>query len=112
MYYIYQGGRNYRLKGYMVHLWRAAMVRKRIFSYVLVLLYVLGLAVGSINAHAEYQQPAPSDISRVSPVIPELIGQIGGPAYTVALQGDYAYIGAGQRLLILDVSDPSLPMDY
>ncbi len=39
----------------------------------------------------------------------ELVGQIGGPTHAVAVQGTYAYIGVGPRLVILDVSDPALP---
>jgi len=39
----------------------------------------------------------------------ELVGQIGGSTYAVAVQGDYAYIGAGPRLVILDISTPSSP---
>ena len=38
-----------------------------------------------------------------------LVSQIGGPINAVAAQGNYAYIGIGPRLIILDVSDPALP---
>jgi hypothetical protein len=40
----------------------------------------------------------------------ELVGQIGGITETVAVQGNYAYIGVGPHLVILDVSDPAHPM--
>ena len=39
----------------------------------------------------------------------ELVGQIGGAIYTVAVQENYAYIGVGPRLVVLDVSDPANP---
>jgi hypothetical protein len=39
----------------------------------------------------------------------ELVGQIGGATYAVAVQGVYAYVGVGPRLVILDVSDPAQP---
>jgi hypothetical protein len=39
----------------------------------------------------------------------ELVGQIGGSVYAVALQGNYAYIGVGPRLVILNVSDQAHP---
>ena len=39
----------------------------------------------------------------------ELVGQIGGSTYAVAVQGGYAYIGVGPRLTVLDISDPSSP---
>ena len=40
----------------------------------------------------------------------ELVGQIGGATYAVAVEGNYAYIGVGPRLVILDVSTPSHPV--
>lgn len=39
----------------------------------------------------------------------ELVGQIGGETYTADVQGDYAYVGVGPRVLILDISDPTNP---
>jgi hypothetical protein len=39
-----------------------------------------------------------------------LVGQSGGIAYTVAVQGQYAYLGIGPRLVIMDISDPSHPV--
>jgi len=36
-----------------------------------------------------------------------LVGQIGGPTQGVAVQGSYAYVGVGLRLVVLDVSNPS-----
>jgi hypothetical protein len=38
----------------------------------------------------------------------ELVNQIGGPVYGVAVQGNYAYVGVGPRLLILDISGSEL----
>ena len=40
----------------------------------------------------------------------ELVGQIGGGIEAVAVQGDYAYIGEGYHLTILDISDPAAPI--
>ena len=37
----------------------------------------------------------------------ELVSQIGGIVDTVAISGTLAYIGAGPRLIILDISDPA-----
>jgi len=39
----------------------------------------------------------------------ELVRQIGGATYAVAIQGNYAYIGEGARLTILNISDPHNP---
>jgi uncharacterized protein (TIGR03437 family) len=41
----------------------------------------------------------------------QLVGQIGGPTKAVAAQGKYAYVGVGQRLIVLDVSDPATPLE-
>ncbi len=45
------------------------------------------------------------------------LGQVGGPVSAVAVQGDaassalYAYLGVGPRLVVLDVSDPTNPIE-
>ncbi len=39
----------------------------------------------------------------------EFVGQVGGRTNAVAVQGNYAYIGEGPRLTILDITDPALP---
>ena len=39
----------------------------------------------------------------------EFVGHIGGATYAVAVQGNYAYIGVGPRLVILDISNPASP---
>ena len=39
----------------------------------------------------------------------ELVGQIGGACYAVAVQGNMAYVGLGPRLAVLDVSSPTSP---
>jgi parallel beta-helix repeat protein len=36
----------------------------------------------------------------------QVVGQIGGPTQGVAVQGSYAYVGVGLRLVVLDVSNP------
>jgi hypothetical protein len=38
-----------------------------------------------------------------------LVNHIGGNALTVAIQGDYAYVGEGYSLTIVDVSNPVSP---
>ena len=39
----------------------------------------------------------------------ELVGQIGGVTYPLAVRGSYAYIGVGPRLTIVNISDPAHP---
>ncbi len=36
-----------------------------------------------------------------------VIGQVGGPTRGVVVEGQYAYLAAGMRLVVLDVSDPA-----
>lgn len=38
---------------------------------------------------------------------PSVLGQVGGAAYDVVVQGDRAYLVVDRRLLVLDVSDPA-----
>ena len=39
----------------------------------------------------------------------ELVSSIGGSCYGVAVQGNYAYVGEGRNLLVVNVSAPSSP---
>jgi len=41
----------------------------------------------------------------------ELVGQIGGPTYAIYAVDNYAYIGVGPKLVILDISDPANPAE-
>lgn len=40
----------------------------------------------------------------------ELTGQVGGPTQGIAVQGNFAYIGVGPRLVVVDISDPANPI--
>ena len=40
----------------------------------------------------------------------EFVGQMGGSVYAVMVQDNYAYLGVGPRLVILDVSEPANPI--
>ena len=42
---------------------------------------------------------------------PQMVGQVGGRTEDVAVQGDYAYVAVGLRLVVLDVSDPTAPAE-
>jgi hypothetical protein len=39
----------------------------------------------------------------------KLLGQYGGSAYAVAVQGDFAFLGQGPRMIVLDISQRSQP---
>ena len=76
------------------------------------ILIVLGMALALASAIAA-QGPPLAGFPRPLPVVTtaddnvELVGQIGGGTRAVAVRGDYAYIGVGPRLVILDVYDPA-----
>lgn len=67
----------------------------------------------SAPATVREASPAPEQDSTPAqaPIALETVGQTGGPIQAVALQGDIAYFGAGLRLVLLDVSDPSAPRE-
>jgi len=54
--------------------------------------------------------PARRDATRADAQNVEFVGQIGGLPYAVAVQGNYAYLGVGPRLVVLDISNPANPM--
>lgn len=58
----------------------------------------------------EVAVPADSELTG-DPFAPslELVGQIGGIGSGLAVQGPYAYVGVGPRLIVVDVSNPALP---
>ncbi len=64
------------------------------------------------------ETPISTIVGTIAAVTPEpseegrpfnLLGQIGGSAYAVAVEGNIAYLGQGPRLITLDVSQPSAP---
>ena len=50
------------------------------------------------------------EIHRASEVGMEIVGQVGGAVRAVAVREQYAYIGLGPRLAVLDISDSSRPV--
>ena len=40
-----------------------------------------------------------------------MVGQVGGSTQAVAVQGQYAYVGVGLRLVVLDVTSPNTPTE-
>jgi len=91
----------------------------------LTLFFVLTLTFSGVVT-AKWSQPGPVE-KRGSPspfAMPEvslqqmtdsqaqyvsLVGQIGGDTRAMAVKGDYAYVGIGPRLVILNIIDPFLP---
>ena len=92
------------------------MMRARIFSVVsFIASSVLLLALGGKWLMPDqprvfaWNAPAPTWATADAENV-ELVGHIGGRTYAVAVQGNYAYIGEGPKLTILDISDPTSPV--
>ncbi len=58
--------------------------------------------------------PTPTNTPTNTPIPPpsliELIGQVGGTVRAIAVAGNYAYVGVGLRLMVLDISNPASPV--
>lgn len=54
-------------------------------------------------------RPLPTPNPALGPL--QIVGQIGGPTQAIAVAGNYAYVGVGSRLTVLDVSIPSSPRE-
>lgn len=70
----------------------------------LLLLLAIWSAVGAQakNQPTTWLTPDVEDLS--------LVNQIGGSVFVTVKQGNYAYVGMGPRLLIVDVQDPAQPV--
>jgi hypothetical protein len=62
----------------------------------------------SITTPAKTSEPT-SSTSAVEKL--KVIGQIGGPTKAVAVSGNYAYVGVGMRVMVLDISNPASPSE-
>jgi len=82
---------------------KGAMMMRLVGTRVAILLVSAVLALGAPATVA--QGGHPMETYNV-----ELLGQIGGPTYAVAVQGTIAYMGVGRRLVVLDVSTPAEPL--
>ena len=74
--------------------------------------------ISTIENLAGTQTPIETSVGTTPPAIstPEkemsgftLLGQIGGSAYAIAVEGNIVYMGQGPRLITLDVAQPSAP---
>lgn len=57
-------------------------------------------------------EPTPVPGPAGGPIDLELVGRIGGSVQAVAAKGSYAYVGAGAKLVVLDVSNPKAPREH
>lgn len=70
-----------------------------------VLFLVTWLVLGLWSAHNGLTPVVSADAPEI-----DIASHIGGASLAVDAQGDYAYVGEGTQLTILDVSDPAAPV--
>lgn len=91
----------------------------RLGAFTLFVILVSGLIFGlqkeEVNAGGNggenfYQIESESNrVNRPESGFSGILGQLGGTVEDVVVQGDYAYIGVGPRLVVLDISNPITP---
>lgn len=64
----------------------------------------------SIMGRTGTKGESPSDLGGTPSENVEMVGQIGGSSHAIAVQENYAYLGVGPRLVILNISNPAHPM--
>jgi photosystem II stability/assembly factor-like uncharacterized protein len=62
--------------------------------------------VATVPAEPSATMPTPEPA-----IVPRLTGQFAAAVFAVTPQDDYAYLGVGTRLVVLDVSDPTAPSE-
>ena len=92
-------------------------------TLIILLLFLLSLGCSlstTVSTRpAETRTPVKTPVGTITPVTstPEkkemsnftLLGQIGGSAYAIAVEGNIVYMGQGPRLITLDVAQPNAP---
>ena len=81
------------------------MLRKN-HLITLLLLVTLLLSACQPYAPATKREVQPTNSEAI-----QLVGHLGGSAFTVALQGHYAYVGFSYELVVLDIADPAKPRE-
>ena len=94
-------------------------MKRDVGAFSLLVLLVAGLIFGlqkdHVNAGSEREEEyghienEPNQLNHSESGFSEILDQIGGTVQDVAVQGDYAYIGLGPRLVVLDISNPVTP---
>ena len=91
------------------HIEGGRTMKARLFT-LLSLVVVVALPLSGGVQSGSLASAASPDVAIADAQNVELVGHIGGPTYAVAVQGNYAHIGEGYSLTILDISDPASPI--
>jgi hypothetical protein len=83
------------------------VTRVRYLRWIVVLVFVcaLGLSLRGTLAQQPLEVTAPQ-----SNVLLTLAGQAGGSVKALAIEGNFAYVGVGARLVVLDINNPAKPV--
>jgi len=82
---------------------------KTVFLRTLLGLYMFFLSVGTGRSSAAATGAPDACIPPAQCNYLKLVGQLGGVTNAIAIQGNFAYVGVGPRLIVLDISTPSQP---
>jgi hypothetical protein len=78
-------------------------MQKRRWVHAGIALFLLALFITLLQSLSAAQPTQPTGW--------QVVGQIGGPTSAVAVQGNYAYVGVGLQLVVLDVTNPVTPSE-
>jgi hypothetical protein len=65
-------------------------------------------STGTASGETQAQDQESSPLMRLSGL--SFLGQVGGSSYAIAVEGTFAYLGVGPRLVVLDISNPANPI--
>ena len=79
---------------------------------VYTLFFVLVPMLSGLSSNAD--EPEPAQVEKMAAIQSlaqgtQVVGQLGGTVHAVAVQGSQAYVGAGPRLVVLDITDQAHP---
>ena len=81
------------------------MQTRTLRRFALVVTVALIVSVSTAFAQGLPAPAQPTVIQQLGENV-QLVGQIGGASYAVAVQGNHAYVGVGPRVIVLDISTP------
>lgn len=84
------------------------MRKLALFLIILVLLLNAGCIRQPVGTSPPTPSTKPTPSSTPQAVSLKVVGQVGGPVQAIAVVGNCAYVGVGSRLVVLDVSNPSV----
>lgn len=83
---------------------RMYVLRMMMTLTILLLNACQSLVISPISSHS-----CSADLPQADSHNVEVVGHIGGSALSIAVQGDYAFIGFSTEFVVLDISEPTAP---